>query len=255
MWERIKMIFRSLFGWMIRSAEDAERILRQYMDDMRAKIPELNRQVVEVVKLEKMLQQQVERLEQKVAQLEQSVIATVKLGEEHKQQAKTMIAASETAKTDLAETQAQLEQAKINSANAKKMREVYKKRINDQIQEAMRQIARAKRAKLEEEVSSLMMSFEMGDATEVLDRTTAQIDEQLARAEARTEVASANIETEMFDVEAATIEQQAEEKYREYQRQLGLIADEEPADRTMEPVSESETQQEPPATATETQEN
>ena len=59
----------------------------------------------------------------------------------------------------------------------------------------------------------------------------------------------------MIDVEAVVVEQQAEDTYIEYQRQLGLIAGEQPADRTMEPVSETATEQEPPPTETETQEN
>lgn len=255
MWQRIKMIFRSLFGWMVRGAENPELILRQHMDDLRQKVPELNRQIAEVVKLEKMLLMQAERLEQKVDALDKKVVAAVKMGDEYKDTAKALITALGMAKTELTETLAQLEQAKVNSERAIKMRDAYEKRIKQQINEAMRQISRAKRAEIEEEMSSLMMAFETGDSTEVLDRMTEDIDERLARAQARTEVAGSNIETEMIDVEAVVVEQQAEDTYTEYQRQLGLIADEEPADRTMEPVSETATEQEPPPTETETQEN
>lgn len=45
MWKRLARVFRALFGWMIRGAEDPELILRQLQDDLRAKIPEMNRQV------------------------------------------------------------------------------------------------------------------------------------------------------------------------------------------------------------------
>jgi len=248
------MIFRSLFGWLVRGAEDPERILRQHMDDLRAKVPELNRQVAEVVKLEKMLQMQMERLEQKVTDLDQKVVAAVKLGDDHKEAAKTLIAALESSRTELAATRAQLQQAKANSERAIKTRDAYEKRIKEQINEAMQQISRAKRAGIEEEMASLMMAFETGDSTEVMDRMTERIDEKLARAQARTEVAATNLDTQMVDVDAAVADQQAEDKYREYQRQLGLVADEEPAARTMEPLSESETQQ-PTQTETETQEN
>ncbi len=253
MWQRIKMVFRSLFGWMVRGAENPELILRQHMDDLRQKVPELNRQVAEVVKLHKMLGMQAERLAEKVAALEQKVVAAVKLGEEHKEVATTLISALESSKTELAETQAQFEQAKVNSQHAIKMRDVYEKRIKQQINEAMRQISRAKRAEIEGEMSSLMMAFETGDSTEVLDRMTEEIDERLARAQARTEVARTDMDVEMLDVEAAVAEQQAEEKYREYQRQLGLVPDEEPTARTMEPISETQAQQELPPTQTETE--
>ena len=259
MWQRIRMIFRSLFGWMVRGAENPELILRQHMDDLRARLPELNRQVAEVVKLEKMLEMQQERLAQKVTTLDAEVVAAVKLGDSHKEAAKTLIAALEAARQELAETEAQLEQARVNSQRAMQMRDAYEKRIKQQIEEAMRQISRAKRARIEEEMASLMSSFQVGDTTEVVDRMTAQIDERLARAQARTQVAGASVETEIYDAKAAAVEAQTEQKYLEYQRQLGLVPDEETAGaaRTMEPIAdaETETEQRPAATETEIQES
>ncbi len=253
MWNRIRLIFRSLFGWMLRGVEDPELILRQHMDDLRSKLPELNRQVAEIVKLEKMLQMQFDRLQAKVTDLESKVVAAVKMGDQHKEAAKTLIAGLETSKTELTDTAAQLEQAKGNSVRAIQARDSYEKRIKQQINEAMRQISRAKRAKMEEEMASLMMSFETGDETDTMQRMTEKIDERLARAQARTEVAGSTLEMQIQDVEAAALEQSAEDKYVEYQRQLGLIPDEPAAERTMLPVTETSTQSEPPTVQTETQ--
>ncbi len=255
MWNRIRLIFRSLFGWMLRGVEDPELILRQHMDDLRTKVPELNRQVAEIVKLEKMLQMQHDRLQGKVTDLESKVVAAVKMGEQHREAAKTLIAGLETSKTELADTAAQLEQAKLNSARALQARDTYERRIKQQIGEAMRQISRAKRAKMEEEMASLLMSFETGDETDTMSRMTEKIDERLARAQARTEVAGSTLDTQIFDIEAAALEQTAEDKYVEYQRQLGLIPEEAPAERTMLPVTETATEEEPPPTQTQTEEN
>lgn len=254
MWRRIKMIFRSMFGWLVRGAENPEMILRQHMEDLRDRIPEMNRQVAEVVKLEKMLQMQHDRLEKKVEDLDRKVVAAVKLGESHKEAAKTLIAALQTAREDLQETKEQLQQAKENSERTMKMRDAYEQRIKKKIDESMRQISRAKRAEIQKEMSSLMASFEIGDESDVLDRMTERIDEELARAEARTEVADVTQEAEMMDVEEAAVEAEAEETYREYQRQLGLEVDEEPSPRTMEPVESQQQQEEPPAEQTTTEE-
>lgn len=255
MWNRIRLIFRSLFGWMLRGVEDPELILRQHMDDLRSKLPELNRQVAEIVKLEKMLQMQSDRLQAKVTDFESKVVAAVKMGEQHKEAAKTLIAGLETAKTELADTAAQLEQARGNSARAIQARDSYEKRIKQQINEAMRQISRAKRAKMEEEMASLMMSFETGDETDTMERMTEKIDERLARAQARTEVAGSTLDMQIQDVEAAALEQATEDKYVEYQRQLGLVPDEPPAERTMLPVTETTAQTEPPVAETQKEEN
>ena len=101
MWARIKAIFRSLFGWMIRGAENPELLLRQYIDDMRSQMPRLNAQVAEVIKHEKMLEMEIERKRQTVAALEPRVEAAVKMGEEKKEIAKRLIASLQTAKMAL----------------------------------------------------------------------------------------------------------------------------------------------------------
>lgn len=243
MWARIKAIFRSLFGWMLRGAENPELILRQHIDDLRQRVPQMRRDVAEVIKLEKMLAIQVDRLQKKVAYLEPKVLEAVKMGPHKKEAAKTLIASLEGARQDLAETEMQLEQARENSTRMKRTFSAYERRVQDQIQECMAQISRAKRAKMQEEVAEVMGSFEMGDATETIDRMRDRIDERLARAEARTELAAESSDAQLADLEISQIEDETERKYEEYQRQLGILPPE-PAEKTMEPVSagEEETQ-------------
>ncbi len=253
MWARIKAIFRSLFGWMVRGAENPELLLRQYMDDMRAEIPRLNAQVAEVIKHEKMLEMQAERLRPRIAELEPQVETAVRMGPEKKEAAKTLITALQNARKELAEVEEQLERARENSKQMLRQRDAYEQRIKQQIEEAKRQLSRAKRAEVEKQMASLMTSFEAGDQQDVLDRATERIDEELARAQARQEVAASSTDSELADIEQSVAEQQAEMAYVEYQRQLGLIPDEQ-AERTMEAiqaeaVADEQTVEEPDTTA------
>jgi len=249
---RLKAIFRSLFGWMLRGAENPEMILRQHIDDLRERVPEMNRQVAEVVKLEKMLEMQVDRLQKKIAFLEPRVIQAVKLGPEKKEAAKTLIAALEQARGDLEETNLQLEQAKQNSERSKRMRAAYEQKVREQIQECMRQISRAKRAEMEERVAEVMGSVEMGDTTETVDRMRERIDELLDRAQGRMDIAAPSTDSQLADIELSQVEDDTERLYQEYQRQLGILPPE-PAEKTMETVTEAEVQTEPPATEQQTQ--
>ena len=237
MWTRIKAVFRSLFGWMLRGIENPEMLLRQHIDDLRERVPEMNRQVAEVVKLQKMLEIQIDRLEKKVQFLEPRVVQAVKLGPEKKEAAKTLISALEQARSDLEETKIQLEQAKQNSERTKRMREAYERKIREQIQECMTQIGRAKRAEMEEKVAEVMGAFEVGDTTETVDRMTERIDERLARAQARTEIAGSTVDAQMADIELSQVEDDTEARYTEYQRQLGILPPE-AAEKTMETVTE-----------------
>ncbi len=244
MWARIKAVFRSLFGWLIRGAENPELLLRQYMDDMRSQIPKLNAQVAEVIKHEKMLDMEVERKRQTVAQLGPRVEAAVKMGPEKKELAKRLIASLQMATGDLAELEEQLARARENSQQMLRQRAAYEQRIKRQIEEAKRQLSRAKRAEVEKQIASTMAAFEVGDSTDTLERVTERIDEELARAQARQTVAAETLDSQMADLEIDVADQEAEMAYIEYQRQLGLIPEEE-AERTMEAVAEQEEAAEP----------
>lgn len=236
MWARIKAIFRSLFGWLIRGAENPELLLRQYMDDMRAQIPKLNAQVAEVIKHQKLLEMEAERKRQTITELEPRVEAAVKMGPDKKEAAKRLIVSLQTSREELAELEEQLERARENSERMLRQRSAYEQRIKRQIEEAKRQLSRAKRAEVEKQIASTMAAFEVGDEQDTLERVTERIDEDLARAQARQHVASEGLEAQMAEVELDVAEQQAEMAYVEYQRQLGLIPDEE-AERTMEAVA------------------
>jgi len=175
------------------------------------------------------------------------------MGPEKKEAAKTLITALQNARKEMAEVEEQLERARENSKQMLRKRDAYEQRINQQIEEAKRQLSRAKRAEVEKQMASLMTSFEAGDQQDVLDRATERIDEELARAQARQEVAASSTDSELADIEQSVAEQQAEMAYVEYQRQLGLIPDEE-AERTMEAiqaeaVADEQTVEEPDTTA------
>jgi phage shock protein A len=251
------MIFRSLFGWMLRGSENPELILRQLMDDLRDQIPRLNQQAAEIIKVEKMLEEQVTRQRAQVAAMQPKVEQAVKLGPEAKEAALSLIQALETAKKELAETEAQWEAAQENSKRTLEMRRAYEIRLKQQMNEALRQIGRAKRAEMEKQMATLMTSFGIGDQTDTLQRMTERIDERMAEAKARTTVAADTTDAQMARVELAVQNSEAENLYVEYQRQLGLIPDTQPAERTMEtiplPQPAAEQSQTPPQPETQQQ--
>jgi len=164
-------------------------------------------------------------------------VAAVKLGPARKEVAKSIIAALETAKLDLVETEQQLEVAQRNSTEVKRHRLAYERRVQQKMQEAMRQISRAKRADMQKQMAGLMMSFEAGSDDQVLDQMTARIDEDLARAEARTEIASETIGAQVVDIEASAIDDAAEQRYQEYARQLGTVESEDVVQKTLDSIT------------------
>ena len=242
MWNRIRRLFRAIFGGLMGRAEDPELILRQLRDDLRNKIPDLNRQVAEIVKHEKLLEMQLERHSQTVATLRPQVEAAVRAGPDRKEAAKTIITQLQHAEGEVAATQAALETAKERSQQMLKMRTAYEQKVRTQMQECLRQIDRSKRAQIENEMASLMGSFEVGDETDTLERMTERIDEQLSRAQARMHVASTSVDSQIIEIQQDAAATSADLAYQEYQRQLGLVPDggEEQVEKTMGSVSVQE---------------
>jgi phage shock protein A len=255
MFARLRMILRSFFGSLLRGVEKPELLLKQYQDDMRAQIPKLNAQVAEIVALQKQLGYQAERQRARVAELEPQVVAAVKAGESRKEVAMQLISALESAKAELEGTEKQLETAKTNSEQVMRARVAYERQIKQKIQEASAQLSRAKRAEIEEQMSSLMMSFQAGDQTDTLERMTEKIDAKLAHAEARTEVARSTVESQMLEIQQTATEDAAAAKYEEYRKQLGLVPEAGDVQKTMEAIpaqadAAAEAQAPPPETQT-----
>jgi phage shock protein A len=223
MWNRLRMLFRSLFGWMIRGAENPELILRQLQDDLRSKVPQLNAQVAEVVKQEKLLDMQLERQTQQVALLRPQVEAAVKAGPNRKEAAKALIMQLQNSEQQLADTQAALVKARANSAQMLQLRTAYEQKVREQMQEAMRQLSRYKQAQVQQEMAQLMGSFEVGDESDTLNRMTEKVDESLARSEARMQVASTSVDSQISQVKLQAANDSADFAYEEYQRKLGLV--------------------------------
>lgn len=253
MFKRLGMIFRSLFGWMVRGAENPELILRQYMDELRDQIPKMNEQATQIVKIEKMLDEQANRQRAQVAALQPKVEQAVKLGAGAKEAALSLIQALESAKKELADTEAQLATAQANSKRTMEMRVAYERKIKEQMNEALHQIGRARRAEMESQMASLMTSFGIGDQSDTLDRMTQRIDERLAEARARTEVAGSDIDQQMAQIDVAVGQSQAENLYAEYQKQLGLVPETEAPAKTMDSIPVQTEQPQAPPTQQQTQ--
>ncbi|OIO97469.1 MAG: hypothetical protein AUJ92_03625 [Armatimonadetes bacterium CG2_30_59_28] len=231
------MAIRSFFGVFVRGLEDPDRMLQQYMDDMRSQVPKMNDTVAEVMKNEYMTKNQVERLEKKVTDLDAQIIAAIKLGPEYEEEAKTLISAVETAREDLEDTRQQYNLAKAASEKARDARDDFMRTMNQKIQEAMRAINKSKQAKMQEQLAGLMTSFEIGDQTDILDRMTEKIDERAARAQARVELATSGVDSKLNDIKKASARIGVDEKLLEYKRQLGMAPEEAGDEKTMEPVA------------------
>lgn len=223
MWERVKRLFRSIFGGIIDRAEDPELILQQVIRDMRDKIPQMNNNVAQVMATEKMIEKQVVQLEREVVDLDNKVKAAIKMGRDDI--ATNYISVMQEKQNSLTSAREQLDVAKRASQQALKFRDNHMLEMKKRQAEAMQLINENKRAKMQEEIAGMMTSFQVGDSAGTFDDMRNKISEREAKARAKMELASSSVDAQMQDIEKEAANIQAQDALLAYKRNMGLVGD------------------------------
>jgi phage shock protein A len=241
MLRRLRNVIRAFLGLFIRMAEDPKVMLEQYIDDVRSKIPAMRSTAASVIATELKLRAQIEELESQVGDLDRQIIAAVKLGPQYEAEAKMLIAAKATAEHSLAETRDQYGTAKTASEQARKALDDARLEVERRVREARALISQQEMTRMQEELSGLMASFEIGDQSDVLQRARDRIRDRAAQAQARVELATKDVDSKLRDIRRATAQIGVDEQLREYKRQLGMLP-EEPVTKTMQPAKQQQSQ-------------
>ncbi|HEY0322628.1 MAG TPA: PspA/IM30 family protein [Pyrinomonadaceae bacterium] len=221
LWTRFKRSMRAMFGGVIEKTEDPELILQQTIRDMRDRVPELNNAVTQVMATERLLSRSKERLEAQVVDLDSKIKASVKLGRDDI--ATAYIGQLQQAQLDLQKTTQQLEHATGASKQALKARDNYLLQMQRRTAEAMQLINQSKQAKLQEQLAQTMETFQLGDDASTFNEMRDKIDRRAATAEAKMQLSSASVDTQMQDIEREAMDMQLQDKLLDYKRQMGLL--------------------------------
>src|ERR671924_419657 len=221
LWSRFKRSMRALFGGIVEKTEDPELILQQTIRDMRDRVPELNNSVAQVMATERLLAKNRERLDAQVVELDSKIRASVKMGRDDI--ATAYIGQLQQAKVDLQKTQQQLEHATLASKQALKARDNYVLQMQRRTAEAMQLINQSKQAKLQEQLAQTMESFQLGDDASTFNEMRDKIDRRAAAAEAKMQLGSASVDTQMQEIEREAMDMQLQDKLLAYKRDMGLL--------------------------------
>lgn len=220
-WARFKRSVRALFGGIVEKTEDPELILQQTIRDMRDRVPELNNSVSQVMATEKLLAKNKERLEGQVVDLDSKIRASVKMGRDDV--ATAYIGQLQQAQVDLTKTSQQLDYAQKASQQALKARDNYVIQMKKRTDEAMHLINQSKQAKLQEQLAQTMESFNLGDDASTFNEMRDKIDRRVAAAEAKMQLGTSSVDSQMQDIEREAMEMQLQDKLLEYKQQMGLL--------------------------------
>lgn len=221
MWARLKRLFRSVFGGIIEKAEDPELILQQTIRDMREKVPQMQNNVVQVMATEKLLQKEVVTLEREIKDYDAKVKAAITSSRDDI--ARTYITALQEKQIALERARAQLETAHAASEQAKKFLDNYILQVKKRTAEAQQLVNEARAAKMQEQLSQTMASFQIGDDAGTFQEMREKIQRRSAAAEARMDIATGGVESQIQDIEREALNMQVEDTLTAYKRQMGLV--------------------------------
>lgn len=221
LWARLTRIFRASTGAALDKMENPELVLQQTIRDMRDRVPELNNSVAQVMATERLLAKQKENLSTQVVDLDSKIKASVKMGRDDI--ATAYIGQLQQAQIDLERTNVQHEHAQIASKQALKARDNYVLNMKKRTAEAMQLISAAKQAKLQEQLAQTMETFNIGDDASTFNEMREKIDRRVAAAEAKLQLGSSSVDSQMQDIEREAMDIQLQDKLLEYKQSMGLL--------------------------------
>ena len=223
LWQRIKRLFRASTGAALDKMENPELVLQQTIRDMRDRVPELNNSVAQVMATERLLSKNKDNLENQVVDLDSKIKASVKMGRDDI--ATAYIGQLQQAQLDLERTSAQLEHAGMASKQALKARDNYVLNMKKRTAEAMQLISAAKQAKLQEQLAQTMETFDIGDDASTFNEMREKIDRRVAAAEAKLQLGSSSVDSQMQDIEREAMDIQLQDKLLSYKQEMGLLGE------------------------------
>ena len=221
LWQRLTRVFRASTGAALDRIENPELVLQQTIRDMRDRVPELNNSVAQVMATERLLAKNQDNLEKQVVDLDSKIKASVKMGRDDI--ATAYIGQLQQAQIDLERTGAQLEHAALASKQALTARDNYVLKMKKRTAEAMQLISAAKQAKLQEQLAQTMETFNIGDDASTFNEMREKIDRRVAAAEAKLQLGSSSVDSQMQDIEREAMDIQLQDKLLEYKQQMGLL--------------------------------
>jgi phage shock protein A len=221
LWTRLTRIFRASTGAALDRMENPELVLQQTIRDMRDRVPELNNSVAQVMATERLLAKQKENLSTQVVDLDSKIKAAVKMNRDDI--ATAYIGQLQQAQIDLERTTVQAEHASIASKQALKARDNYVLNMKKRTAEAMQLISAAKQAKLQEQLAQTMETFNIGDDASTFNEMREKIDRRVAAAEAKLQLGSSSVDSQMQDIEREAMDIQLQDKLLEYKQSMGLL--------------------------------
>src|SRR5437868_3533790 len=222
MWQRMRRVFRSMFGWMISAAEDPELILEQNIRDLNDQVPKMNESIAMVKANVTLLEKENQKYKNDVMELTSKVKAAIQANRDDI--ATTYATQLQTTKSALLRNEQQLMAARQAFDKAMQVKQAFMKEKDKKTGEAMQALRDARRAKWQSKVADAMESFQVAGIDATHDEMLQKIQEQTAVNEARMDMAMSNVDTQGMKIEEEAEQIRANELLKQFKQEMGMEA-------------------------------
>ena len=222
MWQRMKRVFRSMFGWMIASAEDPELILEQNIRDLNDQVPKMNESIAMVKANVTLLEKENQKYKNDLVDLTSKVKAAI--GANRDDIATSYATQLQNTKGALMRNDQQLTTAKGAYEKAMQVKQAFMKEKDRKTSEAMQALRDARRSKWQSKVADAMESFQVAGIDATHDEMLQKVQEQTAVNEARMDMAMSNVDTAGAQIEQDAEKIRAQELLKQFKAEMGMDA-------------------------------
>ena len=222
MWQRLRRVFRSMFGWMISSAEDPELILEQNIRDLNDQVPKMNESIAMVKANVTLLEKENQKYKNDIADLTSKVKAAINANREDI--ATTYATQLQTAKGAMMRNEQQLTTARAAYEKSMQVKAAFMREKDKKTNEAMTALRDARRAKWQSKVADAMESFQVAGVDATHDEMLQKVQEQTAVNEARMDMAMSNVDTAGAQIEQDAEKIRAQELLKQFKAEMGMEA-------------------------------
>jgi phage shock protein A len=222
MWQRMRRVFRSMFGWMIAAAEDPELILEQNIRDLNDQVPKMNESIAMVKANVTLLEKENQKYKNDQLELTSKVKAAIQANRDDI--ASTYATQLQQVKGALMRNEQQLAGARAAFDKAMQVKAAFMREKDKKTGEAMQALRDARRSKWQSKVADAMESFQVAGIDSTHDEMLQKIQEQTAVNEARMDMALSNVDTAGVNIEAEAEKIRSNELLKQFKQEMGMEA-------------------------------
>jgi phage shock protein A len=234
-------IWRIIKGWLligVEKAEDPEVILTEAKERMDRELAKAKEAAVQAIGQRNLLRGMLADQEKRVRDLDAQARTALKSGQEDL--ARQILVEKANVQKTIENLNAQLAQAEQAAASVKENIRAMEEQVRQRAAERLALIAGWKQAQIQEKLNQALGDISMEGSSQAFDRAAERVREAQAKNEARTELASTDLNSRMAQLKSTVASQEAEDELQALKAEMGLLPPAQTQTQETETVTEEQ---------------